>query len=236
MNLRKFFTLGILVGSCLVLPSSALADPILGQLDTFETGSQGWFTGGVMVPAQPAEILSNGPTGNFMLLSANGGSGANGRLTVLNDSQWAGNYLAAGVSLITMDVRNLGQTDLYLRLMFEDPMFGPPTNIAFSTVPIFVAAGSGWTSIGFVVAPGSLTSGLPGGTVIGALTGTTAIRLYHSQNPGFPNPVFPIDPVEGQLGVDNIRASAVPEPATAFLFISGLAAVAIKIRKREKRR
>jgi hypothetical protein len=169
-----------------------------------------------------------------MVLTATGAPGPNSRLTVLNGSQWTGNYLAAGVSLITMDVINLGQTDLYLRLMFEDPLLGPPTNIAYSTNSIFLPAGSGWTTVGFIVVPESLTPGL--GSVNGALTGTTAIRLYHSQNPGFPNPVFPIDPVNGQLGVDNIRASAIPEPATTFLLGTGLAALAVKLRKRKKGR
>jgi hypothetical protein len=130
-----------------------------------------------------------------------------------------------------MDVINLGQTDLYLRLVFEDPSMGPPTNVAFSTNPVFLPAGSGWRSISFVITPGSLTAGL--GSVTNALSGATAIRLYHSQTPGFPNPMFPIDRVAGTLGVDNITASAVPEPATAFLLISGLAGIAIKLRKRK---
>jgi hypothetical protein len=231
--LKVYLTIAMLIGSCLLLPSSVVADPILGQIDTFETGSQGWFTGGVVVlPPQPAVIQTGGPTGNFMVLTAIGGLGSNSRLTVLNDAQWTGNYLSAGVSLITMDVINLGQTDLYLRLMFEDPMFGPPTNIAFSTNPIFLPVGSGWTSVSFVIDPASLTAGL--GSINEALTGTTAIRLYHSQAPGFPNPVFPIDTVVGQVGVDNITASAIPEPTTAVLLISGFAAVAVKLRRGRK--
>ncbi len=88
--------------------------------------------------------------------------------------------------------------------------------------------------VSFFIDTGSLTPGL--GTVNAALTGATAIRIYHSQNPGFPNPVFPIPAITAQLGVDNIRATAVPEPTTVLLLGTGLAGVAAKVRKHRQAR
>lgn len=236
MKLARWFNVTLLAAFCWLLPPAALADPfvVVGQVDTFTGGSsQGWHTGGPMVPPQPATVVLGGPGGpgdHFMLLTATGGGGPLSRLTVINSSQWAGNYLAAGIVAITMDLNNLGQTDLSLRLLFEDPMMGPPMNLAFSTVPVFLSAGSGWTSVTFLIRPEDLTAGL--GTVNGALMNATAIRLFHNPAADFPGP-----PVVAQLGVDNIRATgpaAIPEPATLLLLGTGIAGVAVKVRKGRK--
>lgn len=236
MKLARWFSVTLLAAFCWLLPPAALADPlvVVGQVDTFAGGSsQGWHTGGPIVPPQPATVVLGGPGGpgdHFMLLTARGGGGPLSRLTVINSSQWAGNYLAAGVVAITMDLNNLGQTNLSLRILFEDPMMGPPTNLAFSTVPVFLPAGSGWTSVTFLVRPEDLTAGL--GSVNGALMNATTIRIFHNPDADFPPPA-----VVAQLGVDNIRAvgaGAIPEPATLLLFGSGLAGVAVKVRKGRK--
>ena len=55
---------------------------------------------------------------NYLLLTAVGGLGAGSRLTVINPAQWAGDYLAGGVESISMDLINLGQNYLSLRLQF----------------------------------------------------------------------------------------------------------------------
>ncbi|MEJ7616476.1 MAG: hypothetical protein WKF30_05790 [Pyrinomonadaceae bacterium] len=210
------------MAACLVLPPSAAADVVVGQVSDFEDGTtQGWVVNILGIgahPAPPANVLG-GPAGaddNYLRLTSFGGGGAGSRLVAINLSPlWTGNYIAAGVNAIGMDLTNLGTTDLYLRLLFEDPTMGPPTNIAFSTDPIFLPAGSGWTPATFLVGPGFLTAGL--GTVNAALTNTTAIRIYHSPTAGFPGPAS-----AAVLGVDNITAAAVPEPAS-LVCVHGLA-------------
>jgi len=196
----------------------------LGQIDTFEDGTtQGWVVGvgGLgSSPTPPTNAPSNGPAGpddGFLLLTAIGGEQPGGRLSVLNLSQWAGDYAAAGVTAITMDVLNLGSTDLSLRLLFEDPVAGPPSNVAASTLGISLPAGGGWTSVVFPIAPGDLTALM--GTVENALGGATVMRLFHASATAFPG-----DPIVAQLGVDNVRA--VPEPSATLLLACGLAALA----------
>ncbi len=204
-------------------PASAVT---LGQVDTFEDGTtQGWVVGvggsQGSHPAPPANVPSNGPAGAddaFLLLNAvGGGEQPGGRLTVLNLSQWTGDYAAAGVTAITMDVLNLGNTDLSLRLLFEDPVSGPPSNRAASTVGISLPSGGGWTSVVFPIAPGDLTALM--GTVEEALGGATVLRIFHSSSATFPG-----EPIVAQLGVDNVRA--VPEPSSTLLVVCGLAALA----------
>ena len=214
------FIAGVVTTLSVALTSSAVT---VGQIDTFEDGTtQNWVAGllGAPHPAPPANQSSGGPAGvddNFLLVSALGGAGPGSRLSAINfANQWAGDYIASGVSVITMDVRNFGTSDLFLRLSLSDPGFGPPVNVAFSSQPILLPAGGGWTSVTIPIGVADLSSGL--GDVETALKGATELRLYHSQSAGVPNPGFPIPAIVARLGVDNIAArgsSGTPPPGTA---------------------
>ena len=225
--------------SCLASAVPAAAAPIqIGQIDTFEDGTTAnWAInllgfGNPPPAALPQNISTGGPGGvddNYLQLTAIGGSSGGGRLVALNPAQWAGDYLAGGVTGIEMDVRNLGQADLFLRLLFEDPQGGPPQNVAISSNAIFLPAGGNWTSVVFPILPGALTA--LNGDVNAALSGATILRIFSSQAP-----IFPPDPIVAQLGVDNITAAgSVPEPASLRLFGSGLGLAAWKRRRAGRR-
>ena len=215
--------------------AEALAAPI--PFDDFQDGTvENWFVGGGPVggihPAPPANIATGGPLGagdRFMLLTALGGGGAGSRLTVMNGSQWAGNYLDGGVSLIEMDLNNQGFTDLAVRLLFENPIGGPPTDIAISDDPFILPAGGGWVHATFPVTPTDLVALL--GTASGALSQTTILRIFHSPTDTFPGP-----PIVASLGVDNITAdaapAAIPEPSALMLLVPGAAALLARRRHR----
>jgi hypothetical protein len=201
----------------------------VGQVDTFEDGTtQNWVINLLGLGSPPPESLpvnvpTGGPAGlddNFLRLTSLGTGGPGGRLTAINFmSQWMGDYLAAGISGITMDVNNLGTTDLALRLLFENPQVGPPTDVAISQNPIIVPAGSGWISVLFPIKVSDLLA--LDGTVQNALGGATAIRIFHGIDPVFPGP-----DVVAQLGVDNIQA--VPEPgAPLWLLAIGVTAIGL---------
>lgn len=222
--MKLHVALGAFGLTCAILGGPATAAVAVGMTDTFEDGTtQGWIVGllGASHPALPANIATGGPAGaddNYLLLTAVGGFSAGSRLTVINGSQWAGDYVASGVTGIRMDVNNFGDTDVALRLYFEDPQVGPPNNAAFSTLPMSVPAGSGWTSVFFPTASNDLTADL--GSVSAALSGATAIRLFHSTSSTYPGQT-----IVAQLGVDNVQA--VPEPATWAMLGIGLAAMVI---------
>ncbi len=208
----------------------------IGQTDTFDDGIFTWFAGGgpmgQVPPSPPAVIEDGGPAGAgdaFMWVTSVGGPGAGNRLVVMNAAQWAGNYLMAGIGAIEADVINLGQTDLTLRLYFEDPIPGPPQNEAVSTSGVNLPAGSGWQHVVFPISASSLTV-LQGdlNTLLGA---TTILRIFSGLDADFPP-----GPLVGQLGINNIRAvSTVPEPAAFWIAAFGLGTLAICTRLRKVR-
>lgn len=174
-------------------------------------------------------VATGGPAGagdNYLRLTSTGIPNASGSrlVAVQYQHQWAGNYIAAGITAITMDVNNLGTTDLYLRLLIADPMDAPPDNEAYSSSAVFLPAASGWRSVMFPVGLGSFTADT--GTVMAALSNATELRLFNGAPiiTGSPAPPF----VAAMLGVDNITsvgAAAIPEPATCVLCGLGFAVV-----------
>lgn len=211
MKYRLFILSAVSIVFCsLMLPAAGSAVSV-GQADNFEDGTtQNWGVGhfGATPPAPPVNVPTGGPAGesdNYLLLTAIPSDVIDvpgSRLVVINDIQWAGNYPASGVGAITMDLNNLSSTDLFLRILLADPSDPlPPNNIAVSSVPVFVPAGSGWTFGVFPIGPGNLTA--LKGDVNAALANATEIRIFHNPVAGFPPP--PVL-VETQLGVDNIAA------------------------------
>jgi hypothetical protein len=212
--------------------ASALA---IGQTDDFEDGTtQGWLAGllGATHPAPPTNVASGGPLGagdNYLQVTSLGGLGPGSRLTVLNfAAQWAGDYAGTGISTIAMDLRNLGSTDLNIRLYLENPMGGPPTDEAITSARM-LAAGGGWTHVEFAVDAASLIGLL--GDVNTLLSDVTVLRIFNSLDETFPGA-----PVIAMLGVDNITAAAdhaVPEPPTwNLLTLAMLAWVSLHLRRR----
>jgi hypothetical protein len=215
---------------CCIL--SALSIPLfsatVGQVDTFQSGTTaGWFAGGLgmgMVPPVPPHVVfGGGPAGagdNYLLITAIGGSDAGSRLVAINVAQWAGNYLTSGISGITMDLINLGNSDLNIRLLLEDPMGGPPVDEAVSTNGFFLPTGGGWTHAFFPISSSDLTA--VDGSVNAVLANTTLLRIINSPT------ATDATTVVGVLGVDNI--TAVPEPATWLPLTAGLVVLAVRRR------
>ena len=241
----RLIAFGVLVAFLGCLPSASTAAPItLSQIDTFQDlTTDGWFAGGgplgAFPPVPPHVVATGGPTGAndaYLSLTSGGGQGPGSRLVAMNVSQWAGDY--SGIATIEMDLLNLGAVDLTIRLLFEDPIPGPPVNIAVTTMGALLPAGSGWTHVAFPLSAADLTALL--GSADPLISNTTLLRIIHSVDAG------EADAIAAVLGVDNISAGPVrrpgpfqtepvPEPATLLLVGSGIAAAAVHRRRRAAR-
>jgi hypothetical protein len=203
----------------------------VGVLDDFEDGTtQGWDNGGLA--PNPLNVATGGPAGAgdaFLQLASFGASGPGSRLVVYNRvPEWTGDYTAAGVDGITLDVNNLGQTDLVLRLLISEGLASSPSNSAM-TPGVAVPAGSGWTQVAFSLAPEDLL--LRNGSIAAALANVSELRVFHAPNDFYPGPG-----IAATLGVDNLRA--VPEPGSGLLLAAGalaLGATRARVRRREPR-
>lgn len=204
-----------------LLVSFASAGPALalglGQRDTFQDGLTAGWSSGAANPNPPFVAAAGGPGGagdSFLQLTATGNAGPGGKLVAFSGPQWAGDYLANGVTGIAMDLNNMGSTDLSLRLWVAAPD-------VMSQQAVLLKAGSGWTHVLFQLTPDALT-----GSGALALGSVSQLRLFHATEA-----LFPGQNIATELGVDNI--AAVPEPQSWALLGAGLALIAgLRARRR----
>ena len=203
-------------------PSHAHA-VVVGQVDDFQDGTtQGWAIG---LPPGPVNIDTGGPLGAgdaFLRLSADG-SADGGRLTSFNQAQWRGDYIAAGVDGIEMDLRNFTTQVLRIRIAFK--VSASPGTPGFSTTVAYSLPADGeWHHAVFPISTATMTR--IGSTTLDLntlLQNPVELRILHSTNPSLGG-----SNIVGQLGIDNIRA--IPTPAGAALL--PLAALAAFTRRR----
>ena len=218
-----------------VAPATAGAAPI--ALQTFDD-PHGWFFGGgpAGIPPTLYPIQLGGPSGPadpFLFVTSNGGGGPRSRLSAINTTELAGNYTAAGVSTISMDLRNFGTTDLSLRLLLLDfdEITGVPINGAVTSAAVFLPNSSGWQPGAFDVTAVGLTL-VFGGSAAALLADVDELRIFHNPAPDFP--LTGIPPISAALGVDNINTGAAPtapEPGVVTLLFGGLAALMARRRR-----
>jgi hypothetical protein len=123
------------------LPAGAV---VVDQVDDCEDGTAQAGPGGSLLVNQS----TGGPAGagdNFLDIDSQGGL-----LGTFNLDQWSGDYLAAGVASVRLDVNNDGPDEVSLRLVIFTPGCGPGmmTCTAWtSTDAALVPSGSGWQTV-----------------------------------------------------------------------------------------
>lgn len=195
MRRLTLFLAGVLCAPALAVAITA------GQVDDFQDATlQGW-TSGANNPNGPIIANGQGPGGagdNALVATGNGSFGAGGKIVIFNQAQWTGDYLAAGVNALTVDLRNLGETELTIRAVLRG------SGGSFATQSAELAVGAGFTHAVLSLEPEDLTSvGGGGNNVMATLGNVTELRLLHA-----PAPSDIGASVDGQLAVDNVTALA----------------------------
>jgi hypothetical protein len=224
-SFRLAQSLLIAVIGIVVFPACGHAQITLGQTDTFNTGLQNW-TQGAQAPPGALSVVNGGPSGAtdpFMQIVANGGASSGGRLTVFNQSQWTGNYNTAGVGSIEMDLKSVSGPALSVRVVVRDV-----SNDGYSsTVGFPVPADGQWHHAVFRLDDASMTAiGVPP-TLSQVLSAPRELRIIHSAAPAING-----DMTAATLGVDNIRASPVPEPTAILAVAAGMSLGGWCVRRR----
>jgi len=181
--LRRSLLLWKTLGWLMLVPLSASGVELLAP-DDFEDGTtQGWRSGSANNPNPPSWEPSGGPDGpgdGYLRVQSSGLSGPGGNLVAFNTEQWAGDYAAAGVVAIRAQLRNLGESDLVIRLLIEGSG-GSVLSAAAANLP----AHGTWRQ---VVWP------TPG------IGGVVKLRILHAPDAG------DFEPLAGTLGVDDVTA------------------------------
>jgi hypothetical protein len=194
---------------------------MLGQVDTFSNGNSAFWTGGL----GPLVIDNGGPAGlgdRYLEVTADG-SGSGGKINIYNREQWLGDYLAAGVTAVSMDLRNFSAQTLQMRIAFKTGS-GPTAPGYVTTVPVSIPNDGAWHRAVFPLQASAFT-GINGpenfNSVLSLLT--QEFRILHSTTASLTG-----NTLVGRLGVDNVQA--IPAPSAAWVL--GLGLVGFRRRRR----
>ena len=218
--------LAALLSGALLALSPAARGVALAQLDDFQDGTvKNWANGGPA--ADPLNITTGGPLGlsdNYLQITADG-SGSGGKLTSYNRSQWLGNYNAAGVTAIAMDLKGFsspGSAALSIRFALKTGTGSTPGYV--STAAFSLPIDGLWHHAVFSLS--AMTAVGSPGTLASVLSNPGEARILHAAAADTVHG----DNIVGQFGVDNIQA--LPEPTAGGLCAAGLGAFLLRRRAR----
>ena len=209
---------GILFAS--IMLSGRMASAVsLSSFDDFQSGNTAWQNG----LASGIVSLGGGPAGQndyFLQVPSYAGGGESSRLIIVNQGEWSGDYLGAGIAQIEMDLANFGPSDLWIRLAFTEVQ----ARVGYvSLAPMLLPAGTGWRHFVFQLDASVFAAIGTTRTFVQALGSVSQFRIL-SQGGGAPTSTRG-DSIDASLGIDNIDA-VVPEPSAGFL---GLCTAALSV-------
>jgi hypothetical protein len=224
----RFGTLnGMTLSVSLILSIAGRAEAVsLGMVDDFQAGTTAGWSGG-----PTANVPNAGPAGagdNALSITA-----TSGRVAIVNTAQWTGNYDAAGVTKILLEVRHQNAFDLQLRIGMASGPVGPggAGDTYVSTVAVPVANDGQWRRVALSLSAADFiphtANSNPSPNAAAALANVSHFRILH-------NPVANFLGANGPATffLDNIRE--IPEPTGIAMAASALGALGLSRRIRRR--
>jgi hypothetical protein len=217
----------------LFTPSAGLAQFPPG-VDDFEGGPtdlENW-TQGANAPAPNLVNVAGGQTGRYMQITASGGAGPGSLLTVFNRNQWLGNYIAAGVTAVEMDLfaPATNPQPLTIRVAFKSGTSQFDSGYSSSNATAFTLPADGqWHHAVFPLTADAMSAFGAPAAFNTFMTNPAEMRILHATVPHVHG-----TSITAVVGVDNIRVVPIPEPAgvlAAAAVAVGLARVFVRRRR-----
>jgi hypothetical protein len=233
MRLAKLLRAAVVPAAVLLTPSASPAQITLGQKDTFESGLQGW-TQGINSGGSGLANPTGGPGGaadHYMQITSQGGFGADSKLIVFNQAQWTGNYIAAGVTAIEMDLMapTTNTQPLSMRVGFQNPTLrqGYASTVAFN-----LPADGQWHHAVFKLTATDMTAINAPPAFNTFMSSVPEMRILSSASPALNG-----DTIAAVAGVDNVLATTtpVPEPTGVLAAAAAVVGVAWPLIRRRRR-
>jgi len=199
-----------------------------GQIDTFQDGStDNWGD-----PAGNSSNISNGGpagAGDRYMQVVSGSFGGGSHMVTMNNAQWIGDYFGAGVNEITMNIKNFGSSAIPIRIAIREGTGGSATPGYSSTTAYNLVADGQWHSATFLLDAADLTPINNPQPLNTDLQNVADFRLLSSGSPALIG-----DFISAEIGVDNIHATAVPEPGVLAFAGIAVALGVSRLRNRPK--
>jgi hypothetical protein len=188
------------------LEARAMLSITAGQIDDFQDGTnQNWGMGMMLPPAN----TGGGPGGasDLFINILSGTYGGGPRLVAFNTMQWAGDYVFAGVTGISVDLKNLIDSSESIRIAVRSATMGSGTSGYSSTEKFVLPADNAWHRAFFSLDEGSVT-GVNSPSPLGEFLTTVADFRILQADAG---PAVVGDTGNFKLGIDNVKAIGQPE-------------------------
>ncbi|MGQ0721735.1 MAG: hypothetical protein ACT4PE_09215 [Candidatus Eiseniibacteriota bacterium] len=138
----------------------------------------GW-TEGPVSPNLPTNVPTGGPEGAEDSHLENVSSGANfagGAMVMFNRAQWAGDYVAAGVTGVEAEMANFGADSLFMRIAIQ----GASSHYG-STLSVPLPPGGGWQTVSFYLTSAGMSLIAGPASLSQALANVTDLRILSAK-------------------------------------------------------